>query len=325
MYTFSTTSILFFLSQFIAFISEEAFVSFSFPTSVFTLHPLHLKAMSWLRMSWLLVACLGAIVNASGVLEVDLVFPLNETYAPTEHFPVVFAFQNPERAKHLNPYLSYTIWHWDTNFGDDVVVGIPELRWTNWSSHDPYLLHTYHGEFNTEGHWMLKWSLTWQSCDEYAFSVGSDTADMIRNSSTWSTTFTIKNSAPKVDLVAATANKSCPGEYSPGEYSGIAINVTDKTMGVPWRVNWSGSAYTNNTCAVVASQTLTPDPCRVSIDSAYTASMEASLRARQCNILLNPNPPDDCPEDDENTAQKLSVFGVSVLLTACGALGFFFM
>lgn len=44
-------------------------------------------------------AGLGAIVSASGVLEVDLVFPHNDTYAPTEWFPIVFAFQNAELAQ----------------------------------------------------------------------------------------------------------------------------------------------------------------------------------------------------------------------------------
>ncbi|KAI2670698.1 hypothetical protein CBS147333_3612 [Penicillium roqueforti] len=45
--------------------------------------------------------------------------------------------------------------------------------------------------------------------------------------STSATWFTIRNSAPKVDLVAATANKTCPGQY------GVAINMTDKTVEVP--------------------------------------------------------------------------------------------
>ncbi|THC87758.1 hypothetical protein EYZ11_012793 [Aspergillus tanneri] len=48
---------------------------------------------------------LGAIVGASGVLEVDLVFPRNETYAPTDYFPVVFALQNAERARYLKSQL----------------------------------------------------------------------------------------------------------------------------------------------------------------------------------------------------------------------------
>ncbi|KAK4155344.1 hypothetical protein C8A00DRAFT_13646 [Chaetomidium leptoderma] len=58
------------------------------------------------RAVWSLVASLawlGAIVNAAGVLEVDLVFPRNETYAPPTYMPVIFAFRNPELARHVRP------------------------------------------------------------------------------------------------------------------------------------------------------------------------------------------------------------------------------
>ncbi|KAH6617545.1 hypothetical protein F5144DRAFT_624221 [Chaetomium tenue] len=38
------------------------------------------------------LACLAAVVSAAngGVLEVDVVFPRNETYAPTDSFPIIF-------------------------------------------------------------------------------------------------------------------------------------------------------------------------------------------------------------------------------------------
>lgn len=48
-----------------------------------------------------LLACLGSVVNAAGELEIGVVFPRNETYAPTDNFPIVFALQNAELAKHL--------------------------------------------------------------------------------------------------------------------------------------------------------------------------------------------------------------------------------
>ncbi|KAF4211481.1 hypothetical protein CNMCM8980_002011 [Aspergillus fumigatiaffinis] len=151
---------------------------------------------------------MGAIINASSVLEVDLVFPRNKTYAPTEWFPVVFAFQNPKRAKYLNFDISYNIWNLDDR--NNSLTRSHDLRFANWSSHDPYFAHEFFSSFNAEDRWMLDRTLTWQSCDEYAFENNPLTADIIRNISTWSTWFTIQDSAPKVDLVAATANKSCP-------------------------------------------------------------------------------------------------------------------
>lgn len=224
------------------------------------------------------------------------------------------------RNSYLNPYIDYRIWNWATIPGNDVISRYHDLRWTNWSSHDPYFLYTFL-HFTTEGHYKLDWGLTWQSCDEYALSNHYLRADIIYNSSSWSTSFTIKNSAPKVDLIAATANKSCPGEY------GVAINVTDRAMHVPMWVRWSGGDSTDDTCVVVDSSTPTPtpDPCRVKIDSSVTASMEASLRARLCDKLRTVNPPDDCPDDNKNAAQQLAIFGVTSLFAALGALGFFLM
>ncbi|KAJ6120995.1 hypothetical protein N7523_005275 [Penicillium sp. IBT 18751x] len=268
------------------------------------------------RASWLLAACITTMINASDILEVDLTFPCNETYAPTKWFPIVFAFQNAERARYLNPEITYTIWNLDDR--DDVTTMSHDLRWANWTNQDPYLAYKYFGIFRNESRWKVTWSLSWESCDEHAFETHPLSAEMIRNTTTWSTWFTVQNSAPKVDLIAATAKKTCPGEY------GVAINVTDKTMNVPSYVVWSGGKYTNHTCAVVASSksTPTPNPCQVHIDKTMVASMEASLQSRLCNVI---NPPDECPEDEKNIAQQLAVAGVACLLAGFGALSFFFV
>ncbi|KAJ5219643.1 hypothetical protein N7468_008847 [Penicillium chermesinum] len=201
---------------------------------------------------------MGTIINASNILEVDLIFPRNETYAPAELFPIIFAIQNPERARYLTPELTYV-----------------------------------HG-----------------------FESDPETAYMISNYSTRSTSFTLQSSAPKVDLVAGTAKETCPTEY------GITINVTDKLMQVPLEVSWTWGSYTNNTCAVVASSGPTPtsDPCRVNIDKTIAASMEASLHTSLCNSL---DPPSYCVDDKESAAQQVAVAGISCLLAAIGAFWFF--
>ncbi|KFZ06234.1 hypothetical protein V501_07602 [Pseudogymnoascus sp. VKM F-4519 (FW-2642)] len=273
------------------------------------------------RESWFLVACIGAIVNlnaaAASVLEVDLVFPRNETYAPTTWFPVVFAFQNAERARLLNPHISYTIRNWDDMLGNDGASFSHDLRLANWSSHDPYFVYNYfHDVFAKEGSWWLTWHVTWESCNEVPFSAGLS-RDMIRNSSSWSVLFTTKNSAQEIDLVAVTNNKTCPAEL------GVVINVTDTTMTVPFGVDWSGG----DTCAVVASSTPTPtaNPCQVKIDSVVVASMSASLAATLCRGI---DPPANCTNDDESVAQQLvapgvSGVGISCVLAAFGAFSFF--
>lgn len=164
------------------------------------------------------------MATLNNILEVDLVFPRNNTYAPTDWFPVVFAFQNPERARLLDPSNSYQIWNWDDKFGPNHqdINWVYDLEEANWSSHDPYFVYNFFGErLRREGHYRISWSILWDSCDIDAFS-NHGPGDIIRNDSTWSVHFTIENSAQKVDLVAATANMTCPEEL------GTAINVTDQ-------------------------------------------------------------------------------------------------
>lgn len=98
--------------------------------------------------------------------------------------------------------------------------------------------------------------------------------------------------------------------------------MVKKTFNVPSSVQWSGGKWTNYTCAVVAksSPALTPDPCQVHIDKAAVSSMEASITAR---IYRGIDPPEYCPKDESSATNQLAVAGVSCLLAAVGALGFF--
>lgn len=265
-------------------------------------------------VSWLLAACMGNIINASGILEVDLVFPRNDSYVPTEKFPVVFAFQNAQRARYLNPSIQFLIWNLQT---DDTSLTLShEFGWKNWTE-DTYLAHKVMSFPDREGRYKVSWTLYWASCDEDTFENPDRMPRMIHNfTTTWATYFTIDNSAPKVDLVAATANKTCPGEY------GVTINITDKTMNVPLSVQWSGRAGNNDTCAVVANSTPTPtpDPCKVHIDKAAVASIEASVTARICRgIGLQ----DYGLKEEKNAATHLAVAGVSCFLAVVGALSIF--
>ncbi|KXX78983.1 hypothetical protein MMYC01_206287 [Madurella mycetomatis] len=261
------------------------------------------------RAAWSLVAplvYLGAIVDAAGVLEVSLVFPRNDTtYAPTDSMPIIFAFQNAELARYLHPSITYYMRRpWAGR--DDIEVYEHDLSGkANWSSHEPYFAYTFFNNFTRQGRWWLLWDLFWDSCDENAEPFGRN---VITDRSSYSIEFDIQEGGQVVDLVAATAaNRTCTKER------GIAINVTDTTMKVNEGVNWRG----NDTCVVVASSapTPTPNPCRVTIDSAVAASMSA---AKLCHSL---DPPADCPS--ENVSQRLAVAGMACLLTTLGALSFF--
>ena len=267
------------------------------------------------RTSWFLLACVGVAVAVdaasknSGIVELDLVFPRNDTYAPTPSMPIIFAFQNPELASFLIPGLFFTVWNRNKN-SENVITTSYDLTWRNFSSSDPFFVYHGFSNFNTEGSWWLTWHLGRVSCKEDSLNSPYGDDRFVINNTGASILFTTKNSAQEVDLVAAT-NKDC------AEAIGFAVNVTN-TLKVPGNVRWDGGEM----CAVVESHTPIPNPCGAKIDSAAASSISSSLTASRCR---GTNPPVSCPpkdEDREGTAQQLAVGAVACFAAALGALGF---
>ncbi|KAL4882957.1 hypothetical protein BJY04DRAFT_226774 [Aspergillus karnatakaensis] len=249
--------------------------------------------MHWSSATWWLLVSLWAVVDASDLLEVDLVFPLNQTYAPTEWFPVVIGFQNPQLAPLVDLSISFSIRNWDNS--SDIIHWPTDIDWTNDTRHDPHIFYAYFPQFRIPGRWWLTWHAHWKSCSEQSTPVGHRWVELATNSSGWSTMFTIEEGWEQVDLVAATSNTSCPDEFA------VPIDLTGKTFRVPTGEQWNS----DGDCAeVVPSATSTPDPCRIDITPAMVESMEAFWHARVCRAI---NPPDDCPEDDGNVLDVTSL------------------
>lgn len=261
------------------------------------------------RVLWSLVgslACLGTVINAAGVLEIDVVFPRpNETYAPKKYFPIVFALQNAKMAKLLEPEIYSFIRNgpdFRSAFGDRT----HDLTYANYSS-EPYFVY-HHVSIEDEGRYQLFSTITWQSCN-----VSGDEVSIIGGDINLGFYFNISKGAQEVDLVAATANdKTCLAENA------VALNVTDQTYDVT-PTSWDDRRPTG-TCAVLDSSSPTPtaNPCQVKVDTAAAASMSASLAAALCRGL---NPPADCPKED-NAVQLLAVAGVASFAATFGAIGF---
>ena len=58
-----------------------------------------------------LLASVAAVHAASGLVEVDLMFPQNDTYAPTPILPVVWTIRGADGlAAYLHPHLQYSIY-----------------------------------------------------------------------------------------------------------------------------------------------------------------------------------------------------------------------
>lgn len=263
--------------------------------------------LQWLVSLGTLVAAAHAAIHP---VEVDLIFPRNDTYSPTYDFPVVFAVQNSQHAELLNIRLRYQI-SWG-DFRNNSTGRWTDLMWANWSSADPYFTFTFFN-LNRTDFWRLDWQLNWHSCD----MTGTEQDYLLTHNHDGQTWFTTDDSAlADVDLVAATAEATCPSNIN-----GVVIHVTDTIKQLPQGVPRRG----RDTCALTVDSTdnvssTTPDPCRATMDEKAVASFTAARLERQCDPPRNAKLAEDCPA--KSGALKAVVLAVSSFWAALGALGF---
>ncbi|KAK8131379.1 hypothetical protein PG984_007817 [Apiospora sp. TS-2023a] len=269
----------------------------------------------------LLAACAMGGVRAasptSGVIELDLAFPRNQTYAPAARLPIVFGYQNPELATALNARVSFVVWNLDDMRNSVVTSSFDLGQAANLSSRDPFLQYEYFPGFEAEGRWLLTWTVGWDNCTKDSLELTNTGKRITHQTTTQSVRFATKDSAPEIDLAAATDNKDCPQEM------GLAFDVT-ATLKVPsWaKGDWSGG----DQCAKVAESMPKPSPCRVQIDAAAASSMAASMTAKACaHKDVAPPKGVECPPDEKSSAQQLVVTGIACLAATMGAFGFVLM
>lgn len=284
-----------------------------------------------------LMATLAAAADApsTGIVEVDLMFPRNETYAPGDYLRIIFAVQNTALAGLLGIEVSYRLYNQDEYHDPTVwnphsiVSSSRRLKWDNLSaaSADPFFFETLHHQamelHATEGRFTLEWTVYWAGCADDSFTAARPGAksSFLRNDTTHSLDFTLKNGSQPMDPVAATAEgKPCPADL------GAAINVTTKTVAVPaaftsgW--TWDG----NDACAVLPSGAVepTPSPCRVRVNEAADKSLSAT-HAGGCSAQSG-----GCGQSSSAAAAArplgvapFAVAGTAGMAAVVGALGFF--
>lgn len=266
-------------------------------------------------LAWALAdmsAYLGGVANAaSGLVELDLIFPHdNETYAPTENFPLVFAVQNPSLATNLSLKFPFELWNGSTgadniSYPDLTRFGDLELETANLTD-SPKLVYAF-ATLDTEGPYMLATHSSWLWCDRD--DVGLNISDV-------GARFTVKEGGKKVDLVAATASKD--GRCS--AQSIALINVTGETREL--RTNENKNREEATVCAIMpeSTPTATPDPCRVQINQSDVESMDAYLHDQKCKVLLVPT--DECP-DVGSASPGLAIGCTATFAVALAAFGLF--
>lgn len=120
----------------------------------------------------LALATLPASSSAASIFEVDVVFPRNATYAPSDNFPVVLAFKNAGLAKDLQFSLLSAVHNGSE--GNPHTVGTPKpwtydldliMKEANVSSDEPLFLRAYSIDLSYEGqhNFWLSWDYAYCS------------------------------------------------------------------------------------------------------------------------------------------------------------------
>jgi hypothetical protein len=227
-----------------------------------------------------------------GIFEVDLLFPRNETYAPSWLMPIVFAVQNPSLAVPLSATIQWTLWEGnDTRSPGSIGAGDIEVAGdvvtVKPAPSNPYLLSSAVNTISyPDGVWTLAWYLQYNLC-------GS-----LTHSEIFTTVFTVNKSGKAIDLEAATSSDVCGNTEAQG------FNIT----------SFDG-------CHLGPSPTT--NPCVATIDSAAASSLSALAKATgsictsySSNLTcLNPQPPPGQP-----SAANPRVAAASTLLTLLAAL-----
>jgi hypothetical protein len=280
--------------------------------------PITLGTSLTLHFLVFIATCAKIVGASSGVVEVDLIFPRNETYAPTPYLPIIFAFQNSHLAPFLDPLIHIDAYLVQTANGSTPQWAPPEsidlgqLRWANFTNNDTYFAYpTYQRNrftFTTEGIWQVTWTFNWAVCTEDSLANNI----FMRNESQHTTTLTIRKDAQEVDLVSGTTDKSCSRQ------DGVAVNITN-TLHIPSSAHWEGQTDKwegqGDMCASTASSVPTSDPCRVSIDPAAAASISCSITSGSSATNFSTTTSSlTCPEDKKSAAGSLTVGSLAALL-----------
>jgi len=220
-----------------------------------------------------LLPCWSAAQSSfPAIVEVDLIFPRNDTYAPTPLMPVVFAIQNPQIAVPLDLTLEWTVIPIPVDSSNKSGGDGFTYYGTQNSSNNPYFgWSSLYNITTSEGTWVFDWTLSAVNCTQFPRDTYFEGTPII---------FTIKNGAKMPDLIPTTGNDTCTG------MEGFAFNVTE--FSTPPVIGGSPS-----TCAVVASTspTPTPNPCAAQLNATGASSISAALTRSFCATQLPSHTP----------------------------------
>ncbi|KAL1891066.1 hypothetical protein Sste5346_007891 [Sporothrix stenoceras] len=238
--------------------------------------------MSFRRAALMLAGAATVIATTfPQTVEVDVVFPRNETYAPSAVFPIVFAIQNPALAPSLDPGFQFELWQ---NIAHNNSLDLPniDLGSTNFTNATGSVyVYTYALNINTTSNgadastqYNLAWSFSAGNCS--ASSTDSTEASSFGGGFVFNNViFTIAKEGGVAPSINTTDSSSCK------DLSYLAFNLTG-TLTVPDPAKqWDG----HSSCAVFSDSTPNPasgNPCAATANASVAASILAGAKSSAC-------------------------------------------
>lgn len=220
-----------------------------------------------------LLALKPCVVQAAGgIVEVDLVFPRNETYR-TGNIPILFAVRNSPLAVPMTIHIGWTLWETSPNklLTDS---GIRELHCDELGKTDPFFTVERANPAKTtdaEATWVLLWSVQSQNC--------TAAGGVSQLGQSQQLAFTTKKGAQEPDLLQ--------GKAACARSPGITFNVTD-TIGIA-----GSSNYGRASCNVLApGDPPAADVCALELGPAVAATMsERPMDPHWCSSAISTTSP----------------------------------
>ncbi|KAF4439700.1 hypothetical protein F53441_12511 [Fusarium austroafricanum] len=269
---------------------------------------------------WFFVLCISSGAaeeqqhDSTGTLEIDLVFPRNETYSPTPMFPLVFSYRNPQLIPLLRPFILYQIWDYN-DMGKSISNSYVEIPSINVSTvNDTHFEYHLLRKFDQEGKWFLVINFMWYNCFEDPHGISGNKYTIRENDTSASFVFTTKGPSKHIDLVAATSNKNCS---SP---AGVAIKLQD-TVKTPQSDDLK--AEVGELCPLDPTAT-EADKCDVTMDLSSASSISAGMTSEVCRYNLTRPEGVDCEslKEKESVGMRIVFGGTTCLAFILGALGY---
>ncbi|KAI1385663.1 uncharacterized protein F4822DRAFT_432518 [Hypoxylon trugodes] len=235
-------------------------------------------------------------IEFPATVEAHLIFPRNETYAPSRFFPIIFAIKGSQLAAPLDINFDYTIFEMSPNKSAPGSDGILDLRWINWANtSDPYYPWSYTVDLGDgdadDAQWYLLWTVSSGNCTNNE-SVADKTQFFNQGNGI---EFSTKKGGkqPDFNAVAAEDDPSCSSILE-GYFSWNVTGILDTPR--PDKYD------SHDKCAVLEPSRLgrqNSTTCGPRPDASAVSSLEAVMTSRACSAL---HPVISCPPDEPNGA-----------------------